>query len=202
MNSGYIRDHNGDEVCFRDIRTGDAPFERFFKQEFTAVCAWCQYKFGFDLDDAKEIVHTGFIKVWGARQEQPDSQPVKAFLYRVVTNSSLDLLKHQKVKQKHERYVQQMGDAVTADSFDAAGLQGLEAAVEAAIAALPEQMRRIFILSRYEELKYAQIAQQLGISVKTVETQMSRALAKLRTALSGYLLTFLLVLAFCLFLKK
>lgn len=63
----------------------------------------------------------------------------------------------------------------------------MAAQIDKAVAELPEQMRRIFELSRYEGLKYNDIANHLNICVKTVETQMSRALVRLRQKLSNYL---------------
>jgi RNA polymerase sigma-70 factor, ECF subfamily len=67
---------------------------------------------------------------------------------------------------------------------------------------LPEQMRRIFEMSRFEGLKYAQIAEQLNISVKTVETQISRALGKLREKLSAYLSSIIIILILTILLNK
>ena len=69
----------------------------------------------------------------------------------------------------------------------AAELKELQNEIDKAVEALPEQMRTVFRLSRYEGLKYAAIADQLGISIKTVETQMTRALVKLRKSLAPYL---------------
>ena len=78
-------------------------------------------------------------------------------------------------------------EANAGDEDQLAELKELQQDINKAIAELPDQMRRIFELSRYEGLKYTAIAQKLDISVKTVETQMSRALSKLREKLSSYL---------------
>jgi RNA polymerase sigma-70 factor (ECF subfamily) len=98
------------------------------------------------------------------------------------------MLKHDKVRQRHVKQVIQNSPVSTPlKKFNDTELRQLIADIESAVNELPEQMRRIFELSRYEGLKYAEISSHLNISVKTVETQMSRALVKLRQKLSHYL---------------
>lgn len=166
----------------------DAAFEILFKEHFTPLCAWCQYKYNFELDSAKEAVHAGFIKLWNAREGIDNSQPVKPYLYKIVSNICLDMLKHEKVKEKHARYIRLHTTSVSNnDAFQLHDLKKTENDIEKAISELPEQMRRIFELSRNGGLKYAEISATLGISIKTVETQMSRALVRLRHQLARYL---------------
>jgi RNA polymerase sigma-70 factor (ECF subfamily) len=186
-----------------DLRFDDASFGEFFKKHFLALCAYCQFKYGLDLDMAKEVVHIGFIKLWDARQNLTPGVSPKSYLYRIITNNILDLLKHRKITQQHIQFVLQAGadDAVT-HPFDDIDVKRLQADIEAAIAELPEQMRRIFEMSRYEGLKYAQIAGQLNISIKTVETQIGRALVKLREKLRTYLSCFIILLILIILLNK
>ena len=170
-----------------DIRYDDAAFEHFFKDRFTPLCAWCRYKFDFDLDVAKDIVHTAFIKLWKHRQSLSTAAAAASYLHTTIVNSSLDVLKHQRIKNKYAHQVQQQHQAAITRDLEQFDLKKLQADIDKAVAELPEQMRRIFELSRYEGLKYNDIAARLDISVNTVETQMSRALAKLRTKLAGWM---------------
>lgn len=173
---------------FDGFEFNEAFFEVFFKRNFTNLCVYCQVRFGFDTAQAKEVVHTGFIKLWEARQQLTAGASPKAYLYKIINNASLDILKHEKVKQRYAQFVLQTtpeGDYQR--RFDDADMKQLRTAIDEAIASLPEQMRRVFLLSRFKGLKYEQIAAELGISVKTVETQMSKALARLREKLAGYL---------------
>ena len=189
-----LKDEN-DESSFNNMKFDDAAFEIFFKKYFKSLCAYCQYKFGFDLDVAKEVVHTGFIKLWETRQNRSPDLSIKAYLYKIITNNSLDILKHQKVKQKYEKYfLQNNSETDTGNDFGSTDFKKLSADIDKAIEELPEQMRKIFILSRYKGLKYSAIAQQLDISVKTVETQMSRALVKLRQKLADYLVMLVFII--------
>jgi RNA polymerase sigma-70 factor, ECF subfamily len=193
---------NRNESSFFE-KLDDAAFEVFFRQNFTPLCAYCQYKFGFDLDLAKEVVHTAFIKLWENRETISPNLSPKSYIYKIITNNCLDILKHEKVKQKHAQYVlQTVSEATPVDAFEDARFKQLSADVDIAVSELPEQMRRIFELSRYEGLKYTEIASLLNISVKTVETQMSRALGKLRQRLAGYLSILLILWMISFFIKK
>ena len=70
----------------------------------------------------------------------------------------------------------------------------IEVKISQTLDALPEKCRQIFVMSRYEELKYKEIAEKLNISIKTVETQMSKALKALRKNLAEYMTVLLLVI--------
>ena len=118
----------------------------------------------------------------------PAGMPVKAFLHKVITNTSLDIIRHTKVRQRFEQFVQQRNEGIgTTTPQEDYDTKKLQTDIDNAISELPEQMRTIFELSRYEGLKYAEIARQLNVSINTVETQMGRALKKLRVKLAGYL---------------
>lgn len=189
LNNDYIL------PSFNATMFDDAAFEVFFRKHFTSLCAYCQHRFNFDLDLAKDIVHSGFSKLWETRQTISPELSIKAYLYKIITNMSLDILKHDKVKNNHAKRTRENGPAICGlGEYNDIDFKRLEEDIEKAVAALPEQMRKIFKLCRYEEMKYAEIAGELGISKKTVETQMSRALVKLRQKLSYYLGCFLLFL--------
>jgi RNA polymerase sigma-70 factor (ECF subfamily) len=179
---------DSNDASMHAIKNDGAAFEQYFKQHFASLCTWCQHKYEFDTDIAKEVVHTAFIKLWKNRATLPPEMQIKAFLHRVIINTSLDILRHAKVRERFERFVLQRnesaGSTTPQESYDS---KKLRADIDTAISELPEQMRTIFELSRYEGLKYAEIARQLDVSVNTVETQMGRALKKLRNKLAVYL---------------
>jgi RNA polymerase sigma-70 factor, ECF subfamily len=200
--SFHRTDNNNEEPSFNDLIVDDAAFEALFKKYFPKLCVYCRFKFGFDLDLAEDVVNTSFIKLWEARQSLTTDLSPKSFLYTIINNTSLNILKHEKVKQQHAQLIlKTASEAVEQNSFDSVDLKQLRTDINAAISELPEQMRRIFELSRFEGLKYGEIAAQLNISVKTVETQMSRALAKLRQRLAGHLSFYFIVLIFNFFIK-
>ena len=147
-----------------------------------------------DADEAQDIVQQLFVQLWVKRAELLISTSLKSYLYRAVHNGSLNKIRQHAVKESYA------GDPVyTGGSAAASAAQRMESkevseAVERAIAELPEQCRNIFRLSRFEELKYQQIADRMGLSVKTVENQMGKALKHMR----GRLKEFMVILFYCL----
>lgn len=189
MSQEQQTDNDPGEQSPDSIKIDKDFFDNFFKINFSRLCLQCQYKYGFDLDLAKEVVHTAFIKLWETRYKISNNFAVRSYLDKIVTNNSLDIIKHEKVKLRHQKIVlnNNLAHPFTSE-FHTADIKEMSADINRAVAELPEQMRKIFELSRYEGIKYSMIADQLGISVKTVETQMSRALQKLRQKLIHYLI--------------
>jgi RNA polymerase sigma-70 factor (ECF subfamily) len=190
------------EPVLNDIMRDDEAFQEYFSASFPAYCTYCQYKFTFDQDIAKEIVQEAFIKLWVNRIRLSPDLPVRAYMNKIIVNSGLNLLKHEKYREKYRQYlIQNSSLHFSGEGFVNTDFEKLLADVNKAIAELPEQMQVIFRLSRDKELKYSEIAAQLQISVKTVETQMSRALQKLRIKLRHYL-SFYIIITLVYFFQK
>jgi RNA polymerase sigma-70 factor, ECF subfamily len=166
-----------------------SDFERLFKELFKPLCSFSM-KYVSDLDDAKSIVHEVFITVWEKFGTLPADTNYRSYLYTSVRNRCLN---HIRDRKKHVAI-----DAVaeTAISSQNAGMETaeLEKEIEMGIALLPEKCRIVFELNRMDGLKYAQIAEKMGISVKTVEAQMSKALSHLREHLKEFLSLILIIL--------
>jgi RNA polymerase sigma-70 factor, ECF subfamily len=166
----------------------DALFAELFQQHFAPLCAWCEIKFGFPPETARDTVQSAFLKFWESRNNLSAAGAAKAYLYKTVGNHCLDLIKHQKVKTQKEKHLLQAGEPdLLQNGYENIDFKELNASVSHAIAELPEQMRKVFILCKLEGMKYNDVASHLNVSVKTVETQMGRALAKLRLKLAKYL---------------
>lgn len=172
----------------------DAAFEDIFKTHFKALYAYA-YTIVKDEIIAEEVVQSVFLRLWEKRLGLTVHTSIKAFLYRSVYNESLNYHKHQKVKaayQQHQVYIR--GNDVGDDPSDRVQMKDLERRLEFAMNKLPEACRTIFQMSRFENLKYREIAEQLNISIKTVENQMGKALKILRMELVDFLpLLFLIV---------
>jgi RNA polymerase sigma-70 factor, ECF subfamily len=162
-----------------------AVFERVFKEHFKGLHSYA-FTIIKDEADAEEIVQNVFYKLWERREQMAELQSVNAYLYRSVYNESLNYLKHQKVKMAYQSHTVHSSPQAS-NPADSASLKELETKIQTAMNDLPEQCRTVFQLSRFEELKYREIADRLGISVKTVENQMGKALKVLRTKLAEYL---------------
>jgi RNA polymerase sigma-70 factor, ECF subfamily len=163
-------------------------FEFVFKTHFKGLHAYA-YTILHDVSQAEEIVQEVFYKLWEKRTQLDIHSSLKAYLYRSVHNESLNHLKHQKVIAEHKWYTMQVQKeyAEENDPEIRLGTRDLEDKIRLALNELPEQCRTIFQLSRFESMKYQEIAGQLGLSVKTVENQMGKALKRLRLKLAEYL---------------
>ena len=137
---------------------------------------------------AEEIVQDVFVSLWRHREKLQLRGTLKAYLYAAARNHALNHLKRQKIARRWwQRGAEASADDTGEARNDPAAFRELRERVESAIAALPERTRLVFTLSRNEGLTYPEIAKALEISVKTVESQMSRALRLLRDDLAPFL---------------
>lgn len=134
--------------------------------------------------DAEEVVQAVFLKIWEQHTSLEIQQSLKAYLYRAVHNACLNQLKHEQVKQAHANHVKHtQEEAQTTDRLEQ---QEMKQEISRAINELPEKCREVFQLNRFEGLKYREVAEMLGISEKTVENQMGKALKLLRQKLAHF----------------
>lgn len=165
----------------------NADFEVLFKTHYKALHAYATVILK-DENDAEEIVQQLFLKLWEKRELLWVQTSLKAYLYKSVYHDSLNYLKHQKVKAKYHDFVQHGMDNRYATGADRLALTELQYQINLALNDLPEQCRTIFQMSRFEELKYREIAEALGLSIKTVENQMGKALRIMRVKLADFLI--------------
>jgi RNA polymerase sigma-70 factor (ECF subfamily) len=164
----------------------EPEFEEMFKTHFRALHSYA-FTIIREESHAEEIVQQVFYKVWERKKDLNINQSLKSYLYQSVYNESLNYLKHLKVKKAHQSYILSTSGEEESSSSKKLMVKELEAKIVEALKLLPEQCRTIFQLSRFENLKYREIADQLGLSVKTVENQMGKALRIMRTHLAEYL---------------
>lgn len=164
----------------------EQAFEALFKAQYSALCGYANLYLN-DLDAAEDLVQDVFCKLWKNRVDTAFRTSVKSYLFRAVRNACLNLIDHQKVREEYFRYMRTDLPGGPVSDGDESGVSELEDRIRRAIDALPPERRKIFILSRYEGLRYKEIAERQGISVKTVENQMGKALAFLREELVEWL---------------
>lgn len=169
----------------------ETAFEQVFKTHFKRLHAYA-FTILRDEMEAEEMVQQVFFKLWERNENLSLTGSVSAYLYRAVHNESLNYIKHQKVRSNHQLHIAySMKNEVEHPAKKI--LSGeLEKKIHSALNELPEQCRTIFQMSRFDELKYREIADKLGISVKTVENQMGKALKLLREKLVDFLVFILL----------
>lgn len=160
-------------------------FAAIYRTYFTNLCEFTYY-ITKDEEVAKELVQDTFLAVWDQRRTWSPYGTIRSYLYKAVKNRSLDFLKHQKVVRKWEK-VSQFTEAKSAEDEDLLSQQQLANAIDNEVERLPQKCKMIFIMSRQQGLTYGEIAEIQQISIKTVETQIGRALKKLRSSLKDFL---------------
>ncbi|MDP2887667.1 MAG: RNA polymerase sigma-70 factor [Bacteroidota bacterium] len=178
-------------ILFDDIRNGDeVAFNKAFDLYYSRLCFFAD-KILHDFDLSRSIAQQVFVDLW-IKREKLRIDSLQSYLYQSVRNAALDVLKHKKAESKYLSSLEKEESGQLTDLIEEAELADR---INRAIQKLPEKCREIFVLCRFEELKYAEIAEKLNISVKTVEMQIGIALKKLRKELSDYqmiqLLTFI-----------
>ncbi|MCU0431307.1 MAG: RNA polymerase sigma-70 factor [Cytophagaceae bacterium] len=172
------------QVIFED----EASYRQAFKLHYAALCRMV-YRILRDKDVCEDIVQDLFVRVWEKRNSIYLQGSVKSYLYRSAMNAALNHVQSKKVKTRA---------AIDDVSFELQGghlpdeisqADDLQTAFQKALQELPEGCREIFMLSRYEQLSYKEIAETLEISPKTVENQMGKALRVLREKLGSFLQT-------------
>lgn len=170
-----FRIKNGDSVAFREL------FYTYCQALIRFAC-----RFTHDVDSAEDLVQEVFFKVWSNHQQLDPQLSIKSYLYAAVRNQALKQIRHQQVIEKaHTELRYSIYHQPTPEDF--LHTNQIESAVMQTIEELPEKCRLIFTMNRFDNLTYAEIAHILELSVKTIETQMGRALKKLRNQLNHLL---------------
>ena len=172
---------------------GVVAFEQLFKMHFRGLHAYAYTILKDDLV-AEDIVQNVFFKVWEKRELLEIESSHKAYLYKAVYHDCLNYIKHKKVKAVHAMHVVRQSNDKVENTSGKVLMTELKERIQAAMNELPEQCRTIFQMSRFEGLKYQEIADEMGLSVKTIENQMGKALKLLRIKLVEFLPLFVLSL--------
>jgi len=134
---------------------------------------------------AEDIVQDVFMNLWRKRNEVDWTAPMKGYVYRATTNGALNWLDKNKRSVSFDETIGEQTASVSNDVEGKIDEKELQAKIKESIERLPAKCKAIFVLNRYEGLKYKQIAEHLEISVKTVENQISIALDRLRQDLGA-----------------
>jgi RNA polymerase sigma-70 factor, ECF subfamily len=165
-------------------------FELLFQEHYGALG---RFAAGYinDRESAEEIVQDVFVNLWQKRDSIDSNKPVKSYLYTSVKNRCLNYIRDN--KKFRSQYLDIEAELeIPVKERDYFSEAYTEQKVKQALEKLPEKCREVFELNRFEGLKYQQLADKLGISVKTVEAQMSKALKILREELKDLILLILI----------
>ncbi|MCX6237425.1 MAG: RNA polymerase sigma-70 factor [Bacteroidia bacterium] len=185
-----------DTIEHRIILGDEQAFELLYRRYFVRLCAFAN-KFLNDPQSSEEVVQDIFLKLWENRVTIRSDGSGKSFLFQAVHNKSLNLLAHQKVVNRYSEMIKTVYfHTEEFDAHESLMAKELNLRIQTIINDLAPECKKIFLMSRSEGKKHHEIAEELHISIKTVETQIYRALKKLRTELSDYIVILAIFLFF------
>jgi len=185
-----------DKICLGDPSVMNWLFQNYY----TGLCTYAN-RFMKSKDLSEEIVQQSFFKLWEKKESIQINDTVIGYLFRTVRNNCLNNLKHQQIINRYnEKYLQSVKETeeiINVSQENGLSIyitQELESKISEAIENLPAHCREIFKMSRFEGLKHQEIADKQGVTLNTVQKQISIALGKLKIELSAYLSAFILLI--------
>jgi RNA polymerase sigma-70 factor, ECF subfamily len=179
MGISMIRDNE----IIRRIRLGDVEqFESLFRSSYVSLVRYANTILK-DYDTAEEIVQDLFFRIWQDKEKIKIENSLNGYLFRSVHNKCLHYLEHKRIVVRHTEEMSFQKTISHESPSDILHYKELQAKIARILERLPERCGKIFCMSRFEGLKYTEIAEKLSVSVKTVESNMGRALKEFRKEL-------------------
>lgn len=162
-------------------------YEKLFKQYYNPLLRFA-YRYVNNETIAENIIHDVFLFLWNERNKLDFAVNIKTYLFNAVKNRCIDHLRRKKTENRY-KILNIVLDIETQNPETILINKEFETAIKDALNDLPEKRREIFVMNRFDRLTYSEIASILNISIKTVETQMSRSLKFLRKKLAAFLIS-------------
>ena len=167
------------------VQRGDQKaFDTLFRRYYPMLCAY-GHRF-VELEDAEEIVEDSLLWIWENRETLVIESSLNSYLFKMVYRRALNKLAHIDATQRADtRFYEEMQEML--QDTDYYQIEELTKRIEEAIATLPESYREAFVMHRFRDMSYKEIAETLGVSPKTIDYRIQQALKQLRTDLKDYL---------------
>jgi RNA polymerase sigma-70 factor (family 1) len=166
------------------IREGDVrQFEALFRSSYVSLVRYAKTLIK-DHDTAEEIVQDLFFRIWQDKENIKIESSLNGYLFRAVHNRCLHHIEHLRVVERHAEEMSYRQTETQESPSDILHYKELQSRIARILDRLPERCGKIFYMSRFEGLKYTEIAKKLSVSVKTVESNMGRALKEFRKELT------------------
>lgn len=170
------------EIQFSALRKGDSKTFKLLFIHFYDMLYYYALTFNTNTETAEEFTQEAFLMLWERRKQFSDGFNLKAYLFKSVHNQALNFIRHQKVVNAHHH--DSIADPRTYEK--PISEPWLNDALKIAISSLPERTRQVFVLSRVDGFRHKEIAEQLGITEKTVEVQVRKARLALQKKLKRF----------------
>jgi RNA polymerase sigma-70 factor (ECF subfamily) len=194
---GKRENKNGPILQSGKIEDYEALFRQYYPQLVSYAC-----KYLADVDVAREIVQDFFVRLFEKKDSIFIDTSIKSYLFRSVYNCCMNYINHRAIQEKHLKNI--LADETDENLENEIHTVELQKKIFEIIEKLPVKCRRIFKMNRLEGMKNEEIARELNLSKRTVETQISKALKILRSKLSDYLTLILYLSLFslpCLYIR-
>ena len=167
------------------VQRGDQKaFDTLFRRYYPMLCAY-GHRFG-EWEDAEEIVEDSLLWIWENRETLVIESSLNSYLFKMVYRRALNKLAHIDATQRADtRFYEEMQEML--QDTDYYQIEELAKRIEDAVAALPESYREAFVMHRFRDMSYKEIAETLGVSPKTIDYRIQQALKQLRVDLKDYL---------------
>ena len=167
------------------VQRGDQKaFDILFRRYYPMLCAY-GHRF-VELEDAEEIVEDSLLWIWENRETLVIESSLNSYLFKMVYRRALNKLAHIDATQRADTHFYEEMQEMLQDT-DYYQIEELAKRIEDAVAALPESYREAFVMHRFRDMSYKEIAETLGVSPKTIDYRIQQALKQLRVDLKDYL---------------
>ena len=175
------------EIQQKNVKTFESYYKKHYKSFFLIACKYLK-----NSAEAEEIVNDVFMKIWEDGHNISIETSLKSYIYRAVINRSLNLIQH------HKKDLLQKADLslIPDETYELKQIEENELKIRlySAIDHLPLQCKKVFEMSRFEELKQQEIADKLGISIKTVKNHITHALKELSKSIDKFMILAIFIL--------
>jgi RNA polymerase sigma-70 factor (ECF subfamily) len=181
------------------VRNGDAGAFTCLFEKYSGKLYRFAYGFLKSKEDAEEVVQDAFVRLWEAREKLDENGSLGGYLFRITYRLVMNRFRSAALEKRHAENMPRPGETARNTTEQELAGREMEQLVEMAVSALPPRRKMIFQLSRYSQLTHQEIADQMHISKKTVEAQITEALRQVRRYLSihGDWLSILIIFCFC-----
>jgi RNA polymerase sigma-70 factor, ECF subfamily len=180
-----------DFLLWDKVKSGEITAYELLFQKYYVVLSLFSKRYTKDINLSREIVQDLFVYLWEYRNELSITSSFRSYMYRAVRFNSFRRIENEK---KQGIRLDIIPDYAPSEFYDDLEYAELQERLLNAIEMLPEQCRKIFKMSRFEQLKYSEIATKLNLSVKTIEVQISKALHILQGVLHDYMVLIILLI--------
>jgi RNA polymerase sigma-70 factor (family 1) len=179
--------NSSDNLLVSRIRNDSREAFKLLYNRYNKKIHYFSLRYLGNVEEAEELVQSVFISIWEHRKSLDERMSVKSYIYRSSVNYIYNYLKKKAIRARFIEVELQKDEVLSNQTLDQVLLHDLEKSINLIIEKLPPQQKKIFRLSRFDGLSHEKIAQQLNLSVRTVENQIHRALSIIKNKLKDSL---------------